>query len=713
MDGFDWVFSLTDEMSGGAASIVKELKSLKAGLAGAEKASKGFDGGLDKIHDLQLDVAVASKKLTKAENELAKSLKEAGDQSGELSLEQLEMVKAVRAAKGEFAASKGALDKYNKSMAQLGKNNTLAAHSLDVIKLGAKAGVTALLALAAAATAGGLAIGHELLKASDFSRRTEKSFDTMLGAVGGAEKGAKALADINEIARDTAQPLEEVSKKFGSLRAAGISQQLAKDLTKMGADFAVIGEEAEAAFGKFTDAVVEGEVTASQFEDISKNLGGKRLFGEALGLSDLALKDTQEGVAQLGIELKALDTQEMLQVAVNVAKAKGELGATSKAAATFGQRLDSLIETAAVDFVKEMGLDSGALEDFFGTLEEFVQSQDFKDFARSTGNALFTLGLVAKDVAGFIIDNWGIIGPILKGVGIAVGVVAAVVVAAAATLMAPLFLLVGVVGLVVGGFVALVDWIVSNIGKVPDAVTGAFNSVVNWFSTLPDRASQFGSDLVDGFVRGINSRVQSAVEAARNMASAVSSTVKSFLQIGSPSKLLEDYGEYTAMGLEGGIESSQKDVAKSAKKLGQAVESGVVDSLGIHSPSKIMEQLGAFTAKGLTVGVNDNAKPVKDSMQSLVTPNLDTPDLTGVLGSLPLPDVVQQILPSISTESSNDGAFNPPSADPVEITTESSGSGLGNVTINIQIDGAKDGAADEFQERLTKVLERVAAGQAA
>ena len=687
-------------MSGGAAAIVKELKSVKAGLAGAEKASKGFDAGLDKIHDLQLDVAVASKKLTKAEDELAKSLKEAGEGSQELSLEQLEMVKAVRAAKGEFAASKGALDKYNKSMANLGKQNTLAKHSLEAIKLGAKAGVTALLALAAAATAGGLAIGHELLKASDFSRRTEKSFDTLLGGVGGAQKGAEALSDINEIARDTAQPLEEVAQTFGTLRAAGIDRQLSKDLSKLRGDFKVMGEEAEAAFGKFTDAVVEGEVTASQFEDISKNLGGKRVFGKALGLSDLALQDTQEGVTQLGVELKKLDPKELLQVAVDTAKANSELGATSKAAATFGQRLDSLIETTAVDFVKEMGLDSGAFEDFFGTIEEFVKSQDFKDFARSTGNALFELGLVAKDVAGFISDNWGIIGPTLKGVGIAVGVVAAVVVAAAATLMAPLFLLVGVVGLVLGGFVSLVEWISSNIGKVPDAVTGAFNSVVAWFSTLPDRASQFGSDLVDGFVKGINSRVQSAVEAAKNMASAVSSTVKSFLQIGSPSKLLEDYGEFTAQGLEGGIESSQKDVAKSAKKLGSAVESGVIDSLGIHSPSKVMQDLGAYTAKGLTIGVNDNAKGPQNAMANLVS-------------GLSAPDIVQQILPSVTLEGSNSqGQFNPPPQEPVEVTTQAAGPGGMVNNFHITLSGGKDDL-DALEEKLTKIFERQAAKQGA
>ena len=634
---FEWAFELDDKASDPAATIAKELKRAKESLVDLSAAGAKADKSFGALGDAQLDVALASKKLGKAQLELEKSLKESGDSTGELSLEQLELAKSVQVAKKELASAEGAVESHRdaqedlaKSMAKMKQQATVSGHALGLVKTGAKAGAVALIALSAAAAGLGFAFAKSTAEAADFARTTKNSFGALLG---GADEGAAALANINDIAKATAMPLEEVRKTYGTLVSAGVGSELATDLSKLRGDWAAISEEAESAFGKFTDAMVEGKVSASQFEDIAKNIGGKQLFGEALGLSFEALQDTTEGVALLDQELAKLDPKAFLQIAVDTSKARGELGATSKAAAPLGQRLDSIAETTMQDFVSEMGITSDTVEYFAGRLETLSQSDDFKSFARTMGDAVHWAGNAFVDAAEWITENWSTIGPLLKWTAIGVGVLAAAIVAGVGIAIAPFALLSAAFYAVVAGVTWLVDAVANGITKIPEYISSAIASAKEWLSSFATDALELGSNIVDGIIEGIRSRISGAVNAAVELGSSVKNAFASVLDIASPSKVFEAFGGFITKGLVGGILGSSADAGKAAVGLGEEVEQGVIDTLGIHSPSRVLEKLGAFTTLGFQHGVNDNAVPITEDTLGVPA------DLAGPsMGDIGLPD---------------------------------------------------------------------------
>lgn len=490
-----------DHATAGRAAKALEVaqQRLKKTLAGTGTAGTTASSGLtalrsnlDRLSDEHLEAARAAKALEIAEEKLKKALAGTAEESDELTHEQLELVQSTRRARREFESSQHAVRNYEKRVAELGKSNTLAKHSFDLIKSGARGAAGAVAALGLAASIAGGAIGTKLFGAQDQARAIRTGFEGLLGST---EAGEQALKDVLEIAKRTAAPIDEIRQTLGTLLATGMSPKLAKDLSAMRFDFKAMGEEAEAAFGKLTDVMVEGEVSISSFEDLAKNLGGRDILGKALGLTQRELSQTQAGVEALEKRLKQIDPGKFLETVRTVAAARGEIGKISKDSASLGRRLESLSETLGHAFVTEMAIDDSSLQGLLKTVEDFAKSQEFKDSAREMGNALVGLGHIARDVAGFIVEHWGIIGPTIKGIGTVLAAVAALFVAAGATLLAPFYLLVGAIGLVVAGLTELVGYVNSNVSRIGawftdvaetmlSAFGGAIDTVKGWFTDL-------------------------------------------------------------------------------------------------------------------------------------------------------------------------------------------------------------------------------------
>ena len=442
-----------------------------------------------------------------------------------------------------------AIGKMDKAFGRAGKGAALA--------LG-----VALVAVGKAAVSIATQFGKATLHGADFARTTRNMFTAFTGS---AAKGEAALEDILRIAQKTAAPLEEVRTTYSTLMAAGIKGQLLKDLTTMRFDFAAMGEEAETAFGKFTDAVVEGEVTASQFEDIAKNLGGKDVFGKALGLSDLALQDSEKGVEQLGKELKKLDPLKMLEIAVATHKAKSGMGETAKGAATLQQRLASMKE---ISFAKI----GAKLEDRMGPaldrMEKFLASPEgekmFDNVAKAIENTCKAIERAGPAMSKFAdaceraYKAWKAIDQKLEPIQDPFE---------AGNLM-PKKSQADKLAEVRGKFDAWDDPVGSLFEGATESVTGDLSGVASavgltlstlsasvsaQFSTMVANASTWGSSLVQGFANGITANLSKATDAADKLASSVTGAVTGALQIKSPSKVFAKMGEMTTSGFEGGM----------------------------------------------------------------------------------------------------------------------------------------------------------------
>lgn len=86
------------------------------------------------------------------------------------------------------------------------------------------------------------------------------------------------------------------------------------------------------------------------------------------------------------------------------------------------------------------------------------------------------------------------------------------------------------------------------------AFYSAFASVMSWFGvTLPASFTGFGRMLLDGLIRGIQSRVQAVVGTVSSVVNRIKSAFTNPVEIKSPSRLFKKYGAFIMQGLEIGL----------------------------------------------------------------------------------------------------------------------------------------------------------------
>lgn len=84
--------------------------------------------------------------------------------------------------------------------------------------------------------------------------------------------------------------------------------------------------------------------------------------------------------------------------------------------------------------------------------------------------------------------------------------------------------------------------------SLPGMIQGIFSGAINWLVNA-------GSNIVQGLINGLNSRIPSLRSMATSIGSIVKSAVGSFLGIKSPSTVMYEMGEMTALGFELGLAS--------------------------------------------------------------------------------------------------------------------------------------------------------------
>ncbi|RAI79665.1 hypothetical protein BFS35_010995 [Macrococcoides goetzii] len=108
-----------------------------------------------------------------------------------------------------------------------------------------------------------------------------------------------------------------------------------------------------------------------------------------------------------------------------------------------------------------------------------------------------------------------------------------------------------------------------------NAITDACSNMISAISGFVGDMASAGMDLVKGFINGIKDMAGEAVAAAKNMASEAVATVKSFLKIGSPSKVLKQIGQWLAQGFAIGIEKDIPRVATAVERMLRPVTKGL------------------------------------------------------------------------------------------------------------------------------------------
>jgi phage-related protein len=117
---------------------------------------------------------------------------------------------------------------------------------------------------------------------------------------------------------------------------------------------------------------------------------------------------------------------------------------------------------------------------------------------------------------------------------------------------------------------------IGNLGsKIWNGVRGGLSTIktniVNAFSGAGSWLLSAGSDVVSGFIHGIENMFGSVVDTAKSLISHLGHSVLHALGIGSPSKVYHEIGKNVAAGLIQGLDHSHGDVGNAGRRLVNAV----------------------------------------------------------------------------------------------------------------------------------------------
>jgi hypothetical protein len=128
----------------------------------------------------------------------------------------------------------------------------------------------------------------------------------------------------------------------------------------------------------------------------------------------------------------------------------------------------------------------------------------------------------------------------------------------------PIGLLITAIAL--GAFLIYQYWepIKAFFGTLWDGVRSTFATAATWFSTLPTKFAEFGSNIIGGLVDGITGRLGAVKDAIVSVADSTVGWFKEKLGIHSPSRVFGELGGFISQGAAIGMEGEAGRVARAA-----------------------------------------------------------------------------------------------------------------------------------------------------
>lgn len=104
--------------------------------------------------------------------------------------------------------------------------------------------------------------------------------------------------------------------------------------------------------------------------------------------------------------------------------------------------------------------------------------------------------------------------------------------------------------------------------KIGETITSVFDKVKN----IPKEMINLGKNIIQGLINGIKSMITKVASTVKNVASTITGGIKTALGIHSPSRVMQQMGEYTGEGFVNGLKSTISEVNRQANKLADATQ---------------------------------------------------------------------------------------------------------------------------------------------
>ena len=169
----------------------------------------------------------------------------------------------------------------------------------------------------------------------------------------------------------------------------------------------------------------------------------------------------------------------------------------------------------------------------------------------------------------------------------------------------------------------------SGLTGISNAVTsfasdlgGSFNSVVSAMGSGLDRTVAKVKSYVEPTKSAARNVSQAVVDGLKSKANGFENTFNGGMdaavaKIKSYRSSFYDAGAYVAAGLAEGMRANINSAAQAAAELAAAASKAAKDNLGVQSPSRVFMQIGKFVGEGFSIGMNRTEKLVGRSAKSL------------------------------------------------------------------------------------------------
>jgi hypothetical protein len=167
---------------------------------------------------------------------------------------------------------------------------------------------------------------------------------------------------------------------------------------------------------------------------------------------------------------------------------------------------------------------------------------------------------------------------------------------------------------IVTGFNFIKDKISSILGNIGDFV----KSVIDKLKELPTKAVNIGKDLIQGLIDGIKKMATKAVDSVKDVGKSLVNGIKGVLKIGSPSKVFEQIGEFTAEGFAIGYEDQMADFKNDMAMGMNGLTASMVADISAYAPDNYGGSGDTYNGGAITINVyGAEGQSIKDLAQEI------------------------------------------------------------------------------------------------
>lgn len=103
------------------------------------------------------------------------------------------------------------------------------------------------------------------------------------------------------------------------------------------------------------------------------------------------------------------------------------------------------------------------------------------------------------------------------------------------------------------------------------SIKDKFNEIVDFIGNLKNTMLQKGKDIMQGLIDGVTSKITALANKIREVGQTVTNGIKSFFNIGSPSKVMRELGQWTFEGFNLGLDDMISRIKRTTLNMGDAV----------------------------------------------------------------------------------------------------------------------------------------------